>query len=52
LLVLAALLVVRVWIPPTFEGIDPERLISARNKAILKNESFDAGETYSRNNNP
>ena len=25
LLVLAALLVVRVWIPPTFNGIDPER---------------------------
>lgn len=25
LLVLAALLVVRVWIPPTFKGIDPEK---------------------------
>ncbi|AFZ28922.1 hypothetical protein Glo7428_0313 [Gloeocapsa sp. PCC 7428] len=25
LLVLAALLIVRVWIPPTFEGIDPEQ---------------------------
>jgi uncharacterized membrane protein (DUF373 family) len=25
LLTLAVLLVVRVWIPPTFEGIDPER---------------------------
>lgn len=25
LLVLAALLVVRVWLPPTFKGIDPER---------------------------
>ncbi len=27
LLVLAVLLVVRVWLPPTFEGIDPERRI-------------------------
>jgi uncharacterized membrane protein (DUF373 family) len=27
LLVLAVLLVVRVWIPPTFEGIDPEARI-------------------------
>lgn len=50
LLVLAALLVVRVWIPPTFEGIDPERFISARNKALMKNESFDDAEAYRRNN--
>ncbi|AFY73670.1 putative membrane protein [Synechococcus sp. PCC 7502] len=28
LLVLAVLLVVRVWIPPTFEGIDPETRIA------------------------
>lgn len=32
LLVLAVLLVVRVWIPPTFEGIDPERRISRRHQ--------------------
>jgi len=32
LLVLAALLVVRVWLPPTFNGIDPERQVSMRNK--------------------
>ncbi|MEI6429155.1 MAG: phosphate-starvation-inducible PsiE family protein [Pseudanabaena sp. ELA607] len=32
LLVLAALLLVRVWIPPTFEGIDPEaRIVEAYN---------------------
>ncbi len=30
LLSLAVLLVVRVWLPPTFEGIDPERHISMR----------------------
>ena len=30
LLVLGGLLVVRVWLPPTFEGIDPEHLVSLR----------------------
>ncbi|HEY9735697.1 MAG TPA: phosphate-starvation-inducible PsiE family protein [Trichocoleus sp.] len=30
LLVLGALLIVRVWIPPTFEGIDPEQQVSRR----------------------
>ncbi len=30
LLVLGALLVIRVWIPPTFDGIDPEQLVSER----------------------
>ncbi|CAN1212601.1 phosphate-starvation-inducible PsiE family protein [Tumidithrix helvetica PCC 7403] len=40
LLVLAVLLVVRVWIPPTFEGIDPEtRILQAYNsqKEVSKN---------------
>lgn len=32
LLVLAVLLVVRVWLPPTFEGVDPEQKISERHK--------------------
>ena len=30
LLVLAVLLLVRVWLPPTFEGVDPEQKISSR----------------------
>jgi uncharacterized membrane protein (DUF373 family) len=30
LLVLGALLIVRVWLPPTFEGIDPEQFMSER----------------------
>lgn len=30
LLVLGGLLVIRVWIPPTFEGIDPEQVVSER----------------------
>ena len=32
LLVLAVLLIVRVWIPPTFEGVDPEQIVSERHK--------------------
>ncbi len=34
LLVLAALLVVRVWIPPTFKGIDPEKVYSKTYQAM------------------
>ncbi len=34
LLVLAALLVVRVWIPPTFKGIDPEKVYSKSYQAM------------------
>ena len=30
LMVMALLLVVRIWLPPTFEGIDPEQMISLR----------------------
>jgi uncharacterized membrane protein (DUF373 family) len=30
LLVMGILLIVRVWIPPTFEGIDPEKLLSKK----------------------
>lgn len=33
LLVLGVLLIVRVWIPPTFDGIDPEQMISERYRA-------------------
>ena len=32
LLSLAVLLVVRVWLPPTFEGVDPEQKVSQRYK--------------------
>ena len=32
LMVLGGLLVVRVWLPPTFEGVDPEKAISDRRK--------------------
>jgi uncharacterized membrane protein (DUF373 family) len=30
---MAVLMVVRVWLPPTFEGVDPEAKVSARMKA-------------------
>ncbi|NJM96837.1 MAG: hypothetical protein HC800_06280 [Phormidesmis sp. RL_2_1] len=38
LLVLGALLVVRVWLPPTFEGINPEQFISERHRSRLVND--------------
>jgi uncharacterized membrane protein (DUF373 family) len=37
LLVLAVLLVVRVWLPPTFEGVDPEQKIAERHKQKMIN---------------
>ena len=37
LLVLAVLLIVRVWLPPTFDGVDPEQQISARYKQKVEN---------------
>ncbi|MGL4879828.1 MAG: phosphate-starvation-inducible PsiE family protein [Waterburya sp.] len=39
LLVLGVLLVVRVWLPPTFEGVDPEQKISERykHKSVISN---------------
>ena len=39
LLVLGVLLVVRVWLPPTFEGIDPERRMASRNRNLSDNKS-------------
>lgn len=32
LLVLGVLMVIRVWLPPTFDGIDPEQQVSKRHK--------------------
>ncbi|MGB3300105.1 MAG: phosphate-starvation-inducible PsiE family protein [Phormidesmis sp.] len=39
LLVLGALLVIRVWIPPTFDGIDPEQIISERHQQMRNNHA-------------
>lgn len=44
LLVMGVLLVIRVWLPPTFRGIDPERLVSSRNKVILKAQSSESSD--------
>ncbi|KPQ36546.1 MAG: phosphate-starvation-inducible PsiE family protein [Phormidium sp.] len=35
LIVLGGLLVVRAWIPPTFDGIDPEQVVSRRHRIRL-----------------
>ncbi|MGL5804594.1 MAG: phosphate-starvation-inducible PsiE family protein, partial [Xenococcaceae cyanobacterium] len=40
LLALGALLVIRVWLPPTFEGIDPEQQISQKYKQHLAKEKI------------
>lgn len=42
LLVLGGLLVIRVWIPPTFDGIDPEQQISRRHRMRFMNELLEA----------
>lgn len=44
LIVLAGLLLVRAWIPPTFEGIDPERTIANRYKKTVKSSTMAAEE--------
>jgi uncharacterized membrane protein (DUF373 family) len=35
LLVLGALLIIRVWLPPTFDGVDPEQFISERHRSRI-----------------
>ncbi len=47
LFILSVLLVVRVWIPPTFEGIDPEQRLSSRRireRATEHNDSVGNGK--------
>lgn len=38
LLVLGVLLILRVWLPPTFEGIDPEQVVSKRYKSRVESK--------------
>ncbi|MGD1952875.1 MAG: phosphate-starvation-inducible PsiE family protein [Leptolyngbyaceae cyanobacterium] len=38
LLVLGALLVIRAWIPPTFDGVDPEQQVSRRHRIRFAQE--------------
>lgn len=46
LLVLGALLVIRVWLPPTFEGIDPEKQLSKRRKLELEQENSNSSQPF------
>jgi uncharacterized membrane protein (DUF373 family) len=39
LLSLGALLVSRVWLPPTFDGIDPEQVVSQRHRSRLASDA-------------
>ncbi len=41
LLVMGVLLVVRVWLPPTFNGIDPERYFSQKNQQLTTDRAFE-----------
>ena len=41
LLVMGVLLIIRVWIPPTFKGIDPEKRLSTRDKVVSQVRSSD-----------
>jgi uncharacterized membrane protein (DUF373 family) len=43
LLVLGALLVVRAWIPPTFDGVDPEQEVSRRHRVRFAQELAERG---------
>jgi uncharacterized membrane protein (DUF373 family) len=48
LIVLGALLVVRVWLPPTFEGIDPEKRLSMRRKLERELRNHETSEISPR----
>jgi len=52
LLVMATLLVVRGWLPPTFSGIDPEKRLLMRNKFLTTDNSSNAIETATNLNSP
>ena len=51
LLVLGALLVIRVWLPPTFDGIDPEQFISERHRSRVASKTEPA-QAVSQNSMP
>jgi uncharacterized membrane protein (DUF373 family) len=49
LLVLGTLLIIRVWLPPTFEGVDPEKRLSRRRSL---SREVGAGESYRSSEQP
>jgi uncharacterized membrane protein (DUF373 family) len=46
LLVLGALLIIRVWIPPTFEGVDPESRLAKRYRRPIKSEKISTNSNH------
>lgn len=42
LIALGTLLVIRVWLPPTFDGIDPEHIVSERHRSRMMTRSQEA----------
>lgn len=46
LLVLGVLMVIRVWLPPTFEGIDPEQAVSERHKHRLTPKTAESNDNH------
>lgn len=46
LLSLGVLMVIRVWLPPTFEHIDPEEAVSQRRKNSLKQTVGESNNSY------
>lgn len=51
LLVMGVLLIIRVWIPPTFSGIDPEKRLSTMYKAA-PNESSESTHNSAHSDRP
>lgn len=47
LLVMGALLIIRVWIPPTFSRIDPEKRLTSRYKVASQERSDHHSSTHS-----
>ncbi len=50
LLVMGTLLIVRVWLPPTFKGIDPEKRLLMRQKLLATDNSLPPLETTTHPN--
>ncbi|HEY9849448.1 MAG TPA: phosphate-starvation-inducible PsiE family protein [Leptolyngbyaceae cyanobacterium] len=47
LLVLGTLLIIRVWLPPTFNGIDPEKQIAMRHQRMAKKLASELPNNFS-----
>lgn len=52
LLVMGVLLIVRVWLPPTFNGIDPEKLLSVKAQMLSPEKSFQSHNNESHLDSP